>query len=128
MSRPVILLVDDEQDLLQVMSTALGLSLPDYEIVGTTTADEATEIIEDLAAMGTPLALVLVDHVLGGETGLDLLDRIRVSYPEVPALVVTGQAPQDVEEQARQAGARVLWKPMRLKQLLDEVVDLLEVG
>src|SRR5690606_2808190 len=120
------LLLDDEVDLLQVLSDALGATLPAYEVVGSTTfedADAALSAFED--ADSHELSLVVVDHMLGGRTGLEFLERVRARLPDVPSILFTGQASPDVEDQARRFGARVLWKPIRLKQWLGEVRDVL---
>ena len=122
--RPVILLIDDEPDLLTVMSTALRHAMPQYEVLTTTSIEEAEALLADLDATGTQLALLVVDHVMGGRTGLELLEQARSTFPDVPTLMFTGQAAPTVEERARQVGARVLWKPMRLSALVGEVQEL----
>lgn len=124
--KPVILLLDDEADLLQVLSDAIGATLPAYDVVGSTSFEDAERVLAELD--GDPdreLSLVVVDHMLGGRTGLEFLERLRVSFPDVPSILFTGQASPDVEERARSFGARVLWKPIRLRQWLGEVRDLL---
>lgn len=121
MSKPVILLVDDEVDLLQLMETALGRAFAAYDVRGATTYDEAEGLVRTLRAADGTLSLLIVDHVLGGRTGLEFIGVVRDAFPDVPALMVTGQAPHQVEADAHAAGARVLWKPMRLRVLLDEV-------
>lgn len=124
MQKPVILLVEDELDLLQVVATALSRVLPGYDVIASQSVGEAEECLDDLEATGTPLALAVVDHMLGGTgggSGLDLVERIHRAWPEIPTFLFTGQAPPPVEERARRVGTRVLWKPMRLKTLLGEV-------
>ena len=122
--RPVILLIDDEIDLLTLMGTALRHAMPDYEVLTTTSIDEAEDFLADLDATGTQLALMVVDHVMGGRTGLELLELLGNRFPHVPTLMFTGQAAPRVEERARQFGARVLFKPMRLSALVGQVQEL----
>lgn len=121
--KPVILLVDDEEDLVTVLREAIDLSLPGYRAVGSTSADDAERLLDTLGR--GELCLVCVDHRLGGRTGLELLERIRRRYPHMPAMLFTGQAPPAVEIRAKELGARVVWKPLRLSQWLGEVHALL---
>jgi DNA-binding NtrC family response regulator len=121
--KPVILLVDDEEDLVSVLRDAIDLSLPGYRAVGSTSVEDAEETLA--ALHGEELSLVCVDHRLGGRTGIEFLESIRERYPKVPSILFTGQASQSVEERAQKAGARVLWKPIRLSQWLGEVQALL---
>jgi DNA-binding NtrC family response regulator len=123
--KPVILLVDDEQDLVAVLAEAAGLALPAFEIVETTSIDEAEAILADLEATDTPLSLVVVDHALGGRTGMEFIEALQERYPSVPSILFTGRAPADIEERAKKLGARVLWKPIRLKAWIGEVRALL---
>ena len=125
MSDPVILIVEDEPDLLQVMASSITHSMSEYDVKSATSIDEAELVLSELAAQSGELALVVVDHVLGGRTGLELLESLSEHHPRVPTLLFTGQAPQGIETRARRAGARVLWKPAKLKVLLGEVQTLL---
>ncbi|MEQ1501141.1 MAG: response regulator [Myxococcota bacterium] len=120
--KPVILLVDDEEDLVSVLRDAIDLSLPAYRAVGSTSVEDAEAT---LASLQGELSLVCVDHRLGGRTGLEFLESLADRYPGVPSILFTGQASPSVEQRARQVGARVLWKPIRLSQWLGEVQALL---
>ena len=133
MSRPVILLVEDEQDLLTILATAIARSMPTYEVVSLASLGEAHGCLAGLEASGTRLACALVDHVVAGpvapddepQNGVELLEQIRRSFPDASTFLFTGRALPNVEARARATGARVLWKPMRLKTLLGEVEDAL---
>jgi len=119
----VILLVDDEEDLVSVLTDAIDLSMPGYRAVGSTSVEDAEQKLANLGE--SELSLVCVDHRLGGKTGLEFLESLRKRYPGVPSILFTGQATPSVEERAQRAGARVLWKPIRLSQWLGEVQSLL---
>lgn len=121
--KPVILLVDDEEDLVSVLTDAIHLSLPGYEAVGSTSVEDAERALAQVGA--DQLSLVCVDHRLGGRTGLEFLEEVRRRFPNVPSILFTGQASVTVEERAHQVGARVLWKPIRLSQWIGEVQSML---
>ena len=123
--KPVILLLDDEEDLVTVLAAALARELPAYEVIGSTSVEHAEELLTDLEVNGTHLSLVVVDHILGGITGLQFLEELRTRFPEVPSILYTGRAPKEVEERARRVGARVLWKPIPLSRWLGEVNQML---
>jgi two-component system response regulator YesN len=124
--KPVILLVDDEEDLVSVLRDAIDLSLPAYRAVGSTSIEEAEK---ELAGIDSQLlSLVCVDHRLGGRTGLDFIEALQQRYPGVPTILFTGQASPTVEARAQRAGARVLWKPIRLSQWLGEVRSMLSAA
>lgn len=122
--KPVILLVDDEADLVEVLQDAIGVCLPNYRAVASTSADEAEETLSALDK-DEQLSLVCVDHRLGGRTGLDLLESLQSRYPDVPSILFTGQATASDEARAEAVGARVLWKPLRLSSWLEQIQALL---
>jgi CheY-like chemotaxis protein len=125
MSLPVILLVDDEPDLLQIMHASLSMSLPEYAVRSAANFDEAVDCVERLEAQGGELALAVVDHVLGGDTGLEFIQMLNARHPKVPTMMFTGQAAQGVEKRAVEAGAKVVWKPIPLAKLMGEVQQIL---
>lgn len=126
MAQPVILLVDDEADLLDVMSTTLQLNMPEYEVAVAENIDDAIVFVEGLYEDGRELSLAVVDHVLGGRTGLDFIQLLNRRFPDVRKMMFTGQAPASVEYRAKEAGARVLWKPVSLSTLMGEVQEILQ--
>lgn len=122
----MILLVDDEADLVEVLQDALGACLPDYRAVVSTSAEEAEAKVRDLAE-DEKLTLMCVDYRLGGRTGLDLLEALRPEYPNVPSILLTGQASASDEARAEAVGARVVWKPLRLASWIAQIQELLSL-
>jgi len=128
MTKPTILLVEDEIDLLQGTAAAVRHALPHYDVIEATTIEEAEEVVVDLEASGESLALAVVDHVLGGQTGMCLLEVLRERFPSTPLMLFTGRASPDIEDEARANGVRVMWKPVRLSRLLGEMTEMLQSG
>lgn len=122
--KPIILIVDDEEDLISVLQDAIDASLPEYQAVGSTSVDDAEDALRELGGQAE-LSLVCTDHRLGGRTGLEFLEDLRQRYPDVPSVLFTGQASARDEARAREVGARVLWKPLRLSSWLQEIQALL---
>jgi len=120
--RPFILLIDDEVDLIEVLRDAVGLTMPEYDALAYTSVEEAEA---GLSTIAEAPSLVCVDHKLGEQTGLEFLEALRRRYPDLPAILFTGQAPAGVQAKAEAMGARVLWKPIALTRWIGEVRQLL---
>jgi thioredoxin reductase (NADPH) len=79
---PTIVAVDDGHDALRRVSDELDRRYgDDYRIVCVDSAAAAIETLEGLADDGSEVSLVLADHWLGGETGSELLARVRALHP-----------------------------------------------
>jgi len=111
MSGPRILVVDDDENLRWVLQTQL-------EDMGYQ-ASTATDGLEALEAIGqSPPSLVLTDLKMPGLSGMDLLDRIRKEYPEVPVVIVTAFGTIQSAVHAMRAGAYdYLTKPIDFEEL-----------
>jgi two-component system response regulator GlrR len=110
-----ILLVDDDPDLLQLIT--LRLISAGYNV---TTATGGEEALRKLAARRPDL--VITDLRMEGMDGLDLFDRIRRDAPSLPVLLLTahGTVPDAVAATQRGVFA-FLTKPFDSHQLLVEV-------
>lgn len=111
-----ILVVDDEPLILHTIR--LVLSTHGYAVVEAASASEALALL----AQGPP-DLALVDMGLPETSGLDLLDRIKKEYPQLPVIILTGQGEdQNLKAQALARGAvAYLAKPLTLSDLFLEV-------
>lgn len=114
----MILIVDDEESIRDV--AAAILEKQGHTTVRAADADEAFSAIE---AGGIDLALV--DVVLPGRGGLDLLMQIRADHPSLPVVVMSGKVRTDTSPfrtLAKQFGARfVLAKPFTSRELSDTI-------
>jgi DNA-binding NtrC family response regulator len=69
-----------------------------------------------------PYDLVLSDVCMPGLSGLDLLNEIRVKWPDIPVILVTAQLDADLYSRAREIGSvRYLLKPVSLEKLANAV-------
>ena len=124
-NRPVILLVDDEEDLVLMLGDALSVSIPDHEIMTTSCFDEAQFLVHRLKKDQRQLSLLMVDQEIGDRSGLEVLHGSRSHFPKCAHLVYTGRAKQQVVDAAESSGAKVLWKPLQLTHLVKEIRSLL---
>jgi len=110
-----LLLVDDDADLLKLLS--MRLSAAGHRVTSVESAEAAlTEL-----AVARP-QLVVSDVRLPGRDGLALYDEIRARYPALPVILLTahGTIPDAVEATARGVYS-YLTKPFDGKALLDKV-------
>ncbi len=107
-----VLVVDDERDLLEVLSEQLEAA--GYEVV---TAGEGRQALEALRS--GPFDVVLADIVMPDLDGLQLLRAIREQDLDVPVVLMTGSPLVETAAQAVEHGAlRYLVKPIPEDELL----------
>jgi DNA-binding NtrC family response regulator len=116
-----VLLVDDEPALLEIFSAILS---PHFEI---STAGNAREA--DVLLRQKSFKVIVADHTMPGETGLSLLSRMQVDFPQVQRILVTGN--MTPEMRSRAAGSDLLFafleKPVSIGQLLRVVQSAAQV-
>lgn len=124
----VILIVDDEAVNLQVMSNFLGLA--GYSLMCSRDGREALRLIGDGEANGDVPDLVLLDIMMPGLTGFEVLERIRVRYSshELPVIMLTARRNQGDIAAAFSAGANdYIAKPFDREELLSRVASFVEL-
>jgi two-component system, OmpR family, KDP operon response regulator KdpE len=111
MSRPRVLVVDDEQQILRALSTSLKGAGYDVE-----TADTAEAALA-AAAMRPPEALIL-DLVLPDRSGIDVARELR-TWSSAPVIVLSAVGEEHEKVEALDAGADdYVTKPVGIDELL----------
>jgi DNA-binding NtrC family response regulator len=120
--RPAVLLVDDERQLVAVLSEVLQ---EEFALETAASAEEA----DLLMASGTYDVLVC-DHMLPGEAGLGFLIRMSERYPATRRILVTGYMnPELISRSAALARlSACLIKPVRAEALAAAVRQALASG
>jgi YesN/AraC family two-component response regulator len=121
-----ILLVDDEDLLREGVREILELS--DYQVIE---ARDGEEALEKFAVNNVDL--VISDIIMPNMDGVDLVTRLRDSFPAVPILTISGGSrvvsARFGLDSALLSGANAsLTKPFNAKQLLEQVQKLLEAA
>lgn len=120
MNSPLILVVDDDDNLRWVLKT----QLEEMGYAAETAADGASALN---AIDKQPPALVLTDLNMPGMSGLDLMERIRRDYPEIPVVIITAFGTIQSAVQAMRSGAYdYLTKPIDYDELALCVSRVLE--
>src|SRR5687767_246157 len=82
--KPVVLLVDDEEDILVSLASVLEACLPEAQIVAARSGRAAQELMRARLP-----DVVVSDFRMPGMTGLDLLSDIRDSTTGVTRILMT---------------------------------------
>ena len=101
-----ILFVDDEPNILQAIQRQLRSR---FDVETAVSGDEALRILKEKG----PFAVIVSDMRMPGMNGVELLTRVRDSYPETVRLMLTGNADQGTAMEAVNNGQifRFLTKP-----------------
>ncbi len=119
-----ILVVDDEPHIRRVLSTVLGDR--GFEI---TMANDGIEGLDELS--DGAFDLVILDLMMPGASGLEILSRIRsgAERAETPVIILTAKG-QDTDREAAIAGGAddFLTKPFSPKKLIARIEEILGDG
>ncbi len=110
-----ILLVDDEKEFVDTLKERIQLRDlgPNVALNG----EEALRIVDD----EVPDVMVL-DLRMPGIDGLEVLERVKKSYPEVQVIILTGHGSKKDEKEAHRLGAyKYLQKPVDVDKLVKTI-------
>ena len=110
-----VLLVDDELSNVKVLASFLE---DRYTVHEASSGKEALAIAES-----TPLDVVVTDQRMDGMSGVELLERLRVTHPDVAGIVLSGYADTSALMSAinRAAVFRFLRKPWEPEDVLEAI-------
>jgi two-component system response regulator GlrR len=116
-----ILIVDDDKNMLEVLS--LRLETEGYSVTVTAGAEDAFKLTEEEF-----FDLALIDLKLAGkENGIDLMEKIHQGTPEIPVIILTAFGTIDTAVEAMKRGAySYLTKPFNRRELLLQIKNGLE--
>jgi CheY-like chemotaxis protein len=116
-----ILVVDDEQDILNFVQSALNRA--GFTVVQAQSGDMALELFEKLQVS---FDLLLTDVVMPGMSGPMLADRLLSLQPSLPVLFMSGYDDrQVVQRYVLNEGFALLPKPFSLEALTSKVNELI---
>ncbi len=111
-SKPVILIVDDEEGIRESLS---GILEDDgYDVLTADSGEEAVRILRE-----TSPDLIFLDIWLTGMDGIKTLQEIKAMKPDVPVIMISGHGSIELAVKATQIGAYdFLEKPLSLERAL----------
>jgi DNA-binding response OmpR family regulator len=117
-SAKTILICEDDQNLRQLVRVVLGEG---YRFVEANTGDEALELAVKLRP-----DLIILDLMLPGRSGFDILTQLRQQVPPADTRVIVMSAWTHADAAALKAGAdRFVPKPFEADQLRAVVSEVL---
>lgn len=117
-----VLVADDDALTRTLLSTVLDLE--EYEVVLVADGDEALRRIAN-----GDIDAAVIDHLMPGRSGLDVLDALRAddATAALPVVILSGARPAPDPATLVDAGADAsLAKPFSPLQLIEVLDDLLE--
>jgi DNA-binding NtrC family response regulator len=118
-ARSTILVIDDEPNILTTVRRSLELEGYAVEVAGGGAAGLAKLVEHDID-------LVLLDVMMPGETGLEVLPKLRSAKPETMVVMMSGNATIETAVQATKGGAYdFIEKPLSGDKLLITVQNTL---
>jgi two-component system response regulator PilR (NtrC family) len=119
---PQALIVDDEPDILELLTMTLsGMSI---DCVPAENLAQAKQALKQQA-----FDLCLTDMRLPDGNGLDFVETLQRQYPDLPVAVITAHGNMDLAVQALKLGAfDFVSKPLKLRVLRDLVATALKLS
>jgi len=115
MEKLKVLLVDDEEDFVSTL--AERLQLRDIMTLIATDGDQALQIIDT-----DKPPVVVLDVMMPGIGGLDVLQQIKRSYPQTQVILLTGRgSTKDGIKGMRLGAFDYLMKPVKIEGLIQKL-------
>lgn len=99
MHKNAVIVVDDDLTILELLryqiTDAIG-SVCDVELA--TSGSEVDDLLKSLQAQGKNLKVLVTDYFLDDCTGVDIISRVKQSYPHCATVLLTGQHQRDIEK------------------------------
>lgn len=122
MSVPVKLFIVEDHLVMREMLVAFLTNRSGYEVCGA--AESAEEALGRLGELGYELALI--DVSLPGISGIELVEAIRLRWPDIRCLMISGHGERSYVERALEAGARgyvLKGDPYELPEAIEQVMS-----
>jgi len=96
MNKPNIICVDDQREVLNAIKRELDVFSTEFNIVECESASEAEEVVNELNDENQTIALIICDHIMPGENGIEFLARINKDdrFMQTKRMLLTGLASQ----------------------------------
>ena len=114
-----VLIVDDSRLARMMVAGLISERWPTARVREAENAEQALSA----AAQEAP-DLVILDHNMPGEAGLDVVDRLRDCAPQADVALVTANIQNAMRERASQAGCHFVAKPVTAEKIDKLLADI----
>ena len=115
---PILIIVEDEQDILTGFIHIVSDTLPDVQVFGFQTGKEALEFVET-----NRVDVAFLDVELFGESGIDLAGKLSAVTPTINVIFLTGHSEYTFDALQMRCSGYVL-KPLTPEKVLKEMSHL----
>ncbi|MFZ2446147.1 MAG: response regulator [Syntrophobacteraceae bacterium] len=109
-----VLLVDDEEEFTSALAERFGL-----RGIRASTASSGEEALKMIEA--DPPHVVVLDMMMPGIGGIEILARIRSAYPKIGVIFLTGQLHTAADPTLGPAYCEYLVKPVNIEELIVKI-------
>jgi len=118
--RPFIMVVDDDQEIRKILSSMLELE--DYNVAVASGGSQALALLEEHR-----LDLIILDIMMPGKSGAELLPEVIARYPDTAVIMVTAITDPSAAVNCMKEGAYdYITKPFKLNEVNLKVTQALE--
>ncbi len=121
MSKQNLIIIDDEPEILEILKAYLGTECG-YDV------DTSTNPMDGLACMvEKKYDLLIADVNMPGMSGLELVMRVKASYPDIKILMISGENdPQNIVQAVKIGADDFITKPLDLVDVGTRVTEFLK--
>lgn len=116
-----VLVVDDEEAIRLGMQTLLE------EMGFSVQVAASTDAAIDVSRRFRPSILLADFRLRGEDSGMRTIEALRMVWPELPALLISGDTAPDRLREARAAGVELLHKPVAANALREAIIKAVQV-
>ena len=114
-----ILVIDDDKLVLGSIEKQLKNKKLSIHLI-----DDPVQALEEISK--NQYDLVLCDIRMKSISGLDVLKKLKLNYPDIPVIIITGYIDDKIMEKAENLGSSdFLIKPITKKVLLNSISNIL---
>ena len=110
--KPLILVVDDEPDVVQLVKRVLELE--GYEVITTADGDQALALVSERNP-----ELVLLDIKMPGKSGIEVLEELRAHHEDMAVIMASGigeMKKRNRSNRAKPCTSLALWRSIKNSQ------------
>ncbi len=112
-----VLIVDDHQEIRTALRANLEALELDLDLVDVPSGEEA--IVE---VVGTGINLLIADVGLPGLSGIQLYQKLKITYPDMQVILITGLEDEDVHQEIAELSPEAFFfKPLKMPEFLNAV-------